>query len=379
MNVTLDHSLGAGGTTEAVTLLSRHMAGLGMGVTIVCACAAPAEAPTSVQLHNVKPALLTKSWGWSKQLSITFQQLSSNHPDTVVHVHGVWGAPQWVAARHAHARGIPFVLSDHGMLAPWFWNYKGTGQLIKKTLYWRGMARPAFRHASAVHAVTTRERDWLARLLPTGRFEVIPNAVDLTQINSSSTDESTAQPHNMEPFFLFVGRLDLQKGVDLLISAFARARLASGFRLVVAGPSRSDRYREQLLRLARTSTRNRHIVFTGPVHGLEKWHLYRRAWAVIVPSRFESLGLVNLEAAACNTPTITTHETGLESWADNGGLLIRPNADDLRVALERAANWSDRERRERGMSMRRLVEEQYSWASIRAKWYALYESLVSAG
>src|SRR5712692_4485377 len=223
----------------------------------------------------------------------------------------------------------------------------------------------------------TRAR--LAGKIATDRFEVIPNAVDLTQINSSSTDESTAQPHNMEPFFLFVGRLDPQKGVDLLISAFARTRLASGFRLVVAGPSRSDRYREQLLRLARTSTRNRHIVFTGPVHGLEKWHLYRRAWAVIVPSRFESLGLVNLEAAACNTPTITTHETGLESWADNGGLLIRPNADDLRVALERDANWSDRERRERGMSRRRLVEEQYSWASIRAKWYALYESLVSAG
>jgi glycosyltransferase involved in cell wall biosynthesis len=332
-----------------------------------------------VQLLNVKPTTLTASWGWSKQLSVTFQQLFRNQPGTVMHVHGVWGAPQWVAARHARARGIPFVVSDHGMLAPWFWNYKGTGQLIKKTLYWRGMARPAFRHASAIHAVTTRERDWLARLLPYSRFEVIPNAVDVSQIDSSSKDESTANPHNIEPFFLFVGRLDPQKGVDLLISAFAHARLPSGFRLVVAGPSPSKRYREELLKLASTRIRNQQIVFAGPVYGLEKWRLYRSAWAVIVPSRFESLGLVNLEAAACNTPTITTRETGLESWADNGGLLIRAHADDLRVALERVASWGDSERRERGASMRRLVEEQYSWTKVREKWYALYDSLLSAG
>ena len=59
--------------------------------------------------------------------------------------------------------------------------------------------------------------------------------------------------------------------------------------------------------------------FLGPVYGAEKWALIQRAWAMIVPSYSEVVGMVNLEAALCSVPSITTYETGLTDWNEGGG------------------------------------------------------------
>ncbi len=50
---------------------------------------------------------------------------------------------------------------------------------LRKLIYWRTLAYPAFRHIPLIHAVTPRERDELATWLPGQCIQVIPNAIDL--------------------------------------------------------------------------------------------------------------------------------------------------------------------------------------------------------
>jgi len=118
------------------------------------------------------------------------------------------------------------------------------------------------------------------------------------------------------------------------------------------------------------------VEFLGVVRGIEKWRLYRRAWALCTPSHSEVIGMVNLEAAACGTPVIASVKSGIiPEWGEEGGLLIQPHVDSILDGLRRAAAWSPAERDERGAAMRRVVERHYSWDVIKPRWLELYRSL----
>ena len=76
----------------------------------------------------------------------------------ILHLHGVWMGFQWVAARVALAQKVPVLLSPHGMLNRWHLRHLGFKEL-RKLIYWRTVAYPAFRHIPLIHAVTLREAD----------------------------------------------------------------------------------------------------------------------------------------------------------------------------------------------------------------------------
>lgn len=326
----------------------------------------------------VPPSRFCQRWGWSHNLRRTIEGLldgKSGHK--IVHLHGVWMASQWVGARAAGRRRLPFVLTTYGMLHPWLWNYKGLLQLAKKRLYWHLMASPSLREAAVVHAITQRERDVLSRYLPRCRIEVIPLAVDLAEIDEARNAVTPAAGPTAERLLLFIGRLDPQKGIDVLINAFNTAGLASDWRLVIAGPERVRGYRQMLEAQVERSGLGDRVVFVGSVTGAQKWHLYGRAWVTLVPSRFEEIAAVNLEAAASETPTITTFATGLTDWTEGGGLLVRGSVSDLSQALATAARWSERERLDRGRASRRLIERKYSWSVVGPQWQELYGSLLA--
>jgi glycosyltransferase involved in cell wall biosynthesis len=119
------------------------------------------------------------------------------------------------------------------------------------------------------------------------------------------------------------------------------------------------------------------VEFIGPIFGEAKWKWIKRAWVVAVPSNTEVVGIVNLEAAACGTPTITTFETGLTRWGESGGMLIHPNVHELAVSLRQVSAWTDSERISRGKVSRRFIEQFFSWDVVLPQWLELYESVLS--
>lgn len=308
-------------------------------------------------------------WRWGENMPARMRTSIAAFDPSVVHLHGIWMAPQVVGARAAAAAGRPTVLTNHGMLEPWALAQPGRLGALKKRAYLSTVARWGLRDLSVLHAITPLERDQLASLFPRHRIEVIPNSVDLDALRAGP--RPTDLP---DDYILFVGRLHPKKGVDLLIDAFLAARLPSRVELLIAGPPDDAGYAAAMRQKADRS--GRRVTFLGPVwDDAVKLAMMQHARLVAVPSHSEVVALVNLEAAAVSTPTLTTRETGLLDWEEGGGLLVERDAGAIAAMLEQACGWSDAERADRGAASHRHVTARYSTAATRPMWINLYRDL----
>ena len=289
---------------------------------------------------------------------------------SLVHIHGVWMHSQYAAAQAASACHVPAILTNHGLLERWALRQRA----LKKWLYIGLMRNSFFRKITVFHAITPLNRNALHGLFPGARIELIPNAIDLAPIDALLDGEAVVTAP--EPYILFVGRLASEKGIDLLIKAFETAHIPRDWKLLIVGPEETPRYSAYLRQLIAQSPRAGNIELRGPVwNPAEKYRLMRNAWLTAVPSHSEVISLVNLEASACSTPTITTSATGLVNWEQGGGLLIEASVPDLATALGHAARWSESERKDRGRASRKLVEQYYSTRVTGPRWLELYGSL----
>ncbi len=315
-------------------------------------------------------------WKWTKTLRFHLRQsralaevVKSFQPD-VIHVHGVFVPLHCAAVLCATRRNIPVVISVHGMLEPWLWKQRGPFYYWLKRFYWNVMMKPAVKLASYVHVITQQEADTLTKEFPRVPQILISNAIDLTEYSAQQITPDA------ERYILFLGRIHPKKGIDLLIAAFA-AMKSSGCRLLIAGSDHSVEYTNHLKKMVRERDLQDKVSFLGGVFGEEKFSLIARAWVVTVPSYSDVVALVNLEAAASFTPTITTNMTGLSDWSESGGLLIDPDVTQLTLALEQALSWTLEERLARGLQSRRFVAERYSWDVIGKRWLDTYKKISS--
>ncbi|PWU25434.1 MAG: glycosyl transferase family 1, partial [Candidatus Rokuibacteriota bacterium] len=135
-------------------------------------------------------------------------------------------------------------------------------------------------------------------------------------------------PAEERPYFLFVGRLERLKGVQLLIEQFKTYRDAD---LLIAG---EGRYGRELRRMAQELE---HVRFLGSVHPVRLRKLYAGAIALLVPSLwYEVFGIVVLEAFAQGTPAVVSDQGALPEIVEQseGGLVYR-SPGDLLEALRR--------------------------------------------
>ncbi len=373
LHVTDDMAALSGGVPSVVRQLATRWAQSGQRSTVLYANGDASDLQPGVRVVKRRPAGWARVWGHSPGLRDAASALMADvgRDGGVVHIHGLWTAMPTLTARSAQRLALPSVFTAHGMLVPWLWTQQGLLVRSKKLLFWHLLAAPGLRRCRVVHAITPMERDELAMLLPGSNIVVIPNAIDIDPVA-----EATA---GREPVILFLGRIEPKKGVDILIHAFAKAGLPSHWRLHIVGPSWSDNYLAELKAIVNQVGLESRIRFLGPVFGQDKQALLDSAWVLAAPSHSEVVGLVNLEAAARQLPSITTRQTGLFDWEEGGGLLVEPTVDDVTAGLRQAAAWSDAERQQRGVASHALVARRYSWVSVMPMWRDLYTSIGQLG
>ena len=396
LQVTEDHSIHNTGITSALDALMRQIAHMPNAIqqSLISTGDEIIPLPEGVSAISLHPSNLGRPWHYAPGAHRSLHQAVKQAD--LVHLHGIWMWVQWAAAKAARQQGKPFVLSIHGMLEPWIWQRQRWLHQMKKNLYWRLMAYPVFRYAGLIHAIHPIEAETLKKYFSNNdhrfdesKIEVIPHSLDLETIDLIQTEIGVHFPngnpdllHNTssfsnDPYILFLGRLHPVKGIDLLIQAFALLE-APWVKLKIAGftQEREAAYAAHLHQLVTDAGLGERVEFLGAVQGRQKWELLRNAWVFCLPSYSEVIGLVNLEAAACRTPVITTFATGIGlNWAENGGVLVEPETTAIAQALTHALHWSIQERIERGSSLRRLIETTYSWNATADRWMKLYERL----
>ena len=137
---------------------------------------------------------------------------------------------------------------------------------------------------------------------------------------------------------MFIGRLDAwQKGLDLLIEAFAQAGLREAG-LVLVGPDYRGSRRE-LERLANRLGISSQLVFIGPAFGEDRANLFAAADVFVHPSRWEGLSLSVLAAAAAGKPCLITRDADPfgELERAQAAIFVETNVSSIAEGLRRAA------------------------------------------
>lgn len=214
------------------------------------------------------------------------------------------------------------------------------------------------------------QKDTLVDLgVPESILRVLPNGVD---INLYSPGFSGWKNHvGADRIFTFMGRLDAEKRVELLIKAFLACNPPPEVKLVIAGTGTERRHLQR-------SFKDRRVVFLGHVADeVDRIAILRASDAFFLPSAVEGLSLAMLEAMACGVPTVATDVGNHADALRGAGIVLDPTYTDIelvtiiRLLLDMPVLLDPL-----GKAARQRVEERYSLDRNLDALIDLYQELV---
>ncbi len=254
--------------------------------------------------------------------------------------------------------------------------------------------RQVIRAADRIIAATAAEQSQLEFLYktPTSKVTIIPPGVDTEHFYRIPADESKAVIGICANcrMFLFVGRIEPLKGVDTLIRAIAilkekglMTQLPYSLSIIGGEPDLSplemNAEMARLKLLCHNLSLDDMVVFLGKRSQDSLAYYYSAAEAVIMPSHYESFGMVALEAMACGTPVVASQVGGLAFLVQEGvtGYVI-PDGDPeiladrlARLIIEPALS------QKLGLQAEECAQE-YAWPKITARIFELYKTVLES-
>lgn len=281
-------------------------------------------------------------------------------PD-LIHAHSVlWGG---VAAMGiAQHWDIPYIVTEHassfarGLIQSW------QEPIIRRVI----------KNANYVLSVSKGLADLLIPYADGKKIEVVPNVVD-TDFFKLPTIQRKASPFRL----LTVAMLTPKKGIDVLLKAFARAFKRTDEVILEIGGDGEQR--TELQSLARSLNIENQVKFLGLLSREQVREAMWRANVFVLPSYFETFGVVLVEAMATGLFVIATNCGGPEEFIkpDNGSLLEPGDVGELSKALK---NVYDRrfELGKKEKEIRKYIVDNYSNRVIAEKLLKYYSRVLSA-
>lgn len=270
----------------------------------------------------------------------------------IVIIHGLWlyhgyavlKAIKKYKKNNGDAKVPKIFVMPHGMLDPWFQNAKGRKlKAIRNWLYWRYVEQYIVNEADGV-LFTCEEELKLAKNTfvpyhPKNELNIGYGIVSPPFLNDKMRNDfwQFCPDVKDEPFLLFLSRINVKKGIDILINSYLFLK-KSGLqlpKLVIAGPGRDTLYGQQMMQLASVDN---DIFFTGMLSGDAKWGAFYACEAFILPSHQENFGISVVEALACSKPVLISNQVNIwrEIAKSNAGYVSN---DSLTGVLDMLKFW----------------------------------------
>lgn len=304
-----------------------------------------------------------QGWGYTPDIERWIVQEGQRFDAAVIH--GIWHWSAIGGYRGLKREGIPYVVFAHGMLDPWFRKTKPVKHWIKQMYWWLFLGR-ILRDAHCV-LFTTEEEMRLAQ----GAFLGFPfrsrtvayGAPDMPdQPEAQRAAFRTALPDlGDKPYLLYLSRIHVKKGCDMLVEAFAaEARKWPELQLVVAGPD-PEKIGESLRARAEELAIADRIHWPGMLKGDAKYGAFRGAEAFVLPSHQENFGIVVAEAMAAALPVLTTYK--VNTWREvvdgEAGFAEPDTTDGIRKLLVDWLALSEGSRAEMKLAARSTYEKHF--------------------
>jgi starch synthase len=275
---------------------------------------------------------------------------------------------------------IPHVMTMHSLeaLRPWKAEQLGGGYTVSS---W--CERVAAASAAAVVAVSDGMRaDIMAAYpeIPAERIRVIRNGIDTTEYRPDpNTDVLERYGIDLaRPYVIFVGRITRQKGVPVLLRA-ASGLIPEAQLVLLAGAADTQEQLAEVTELVDGLRATRSGVFWIPemLPKHDVIQLLTHATVFAIPSVYEPLGIVNLEAMACGTAVVGSRTGGIPEVVADGetGLLVPAGEPEpLAAALNTLLSDPDRAAA-MGQAGRKRAVSEFGWPAIAAQTADLYAEL----
>ena len=233
-------------------------------------------------------------------------------------VHSHYWLSAWVGRELSQAINVPHVVTFHTLSLIKMQSRAGEIEQTERPV----VEAEVMATADRIIAFSPHERDAMARLYGADarKVSLVPCGVDLEVFRP--LDHKSVRSRlglNGEKILLYVGRVEPIKGLDLLVETAAQMDFSEGVRMMVVGADvNGDREMDRVKQLAKERDLEDKIDFVGQVDHDDLPLYYNAADVCVVPSYYESFGLVALESMACGTPVVATRVGGLSTIIHHG-------------------------------------------------------------
>ncbi|WP_164704351.1 glycogen synthase [Blastococcus litoris] len=342
--------------------------------------------PRADATAHAVPAGLREANGALQAVGVDVEIAAALGGADLVHSHTWYANGAGMLAALVH--GIPHVVTAHSLepRRPWKADQLGGGYRLSS---W--VERTAYLAADAVIAVSNGMRldvlDAYPDLDP-ARVHVVGNGVDADAYRPVH-DPDVVRGLGVDPdrpYALFVGRITRQKGVMHLLAAAEQLPPEAGLVLCAGAPDTPAERQQVADAVAELQSRRSGVVWIEAMLPREQLvPLITGATVFVVPSVYEPLGIVNLEAAACGTAVVASAVGGIPEVVDDGrtGLLVPYDPDDV-VAFEQglaariAELLADPDRAAAmGAAGRERVLAEFGWPAIAQQTVEVYSAVLA--
>lgn len=375
-------SLKGGGPSRSVPMLVKGLSEVGVDITLMT------FRSDDMNTHALDgtPAKL-KIWE-NRTSAKEIEDFILSEKFDLIQLQSMWAKSYHQVALIARKYNIPYIITPRGMLEPWSLSQKKWKKKLALMLY----QKKDLQKAACIFTTAEMEAQHVRELGVNAPMSVIPNGIETDGYACRTSLKGVKKQ------ILFLSRVHVKKGIEILIDAFGKLRAEGGefneWSVVIVGNGEDD-YIESLKRKVDELELEDCIKILPPVFGEAKTKLYQESSLFCLPSYSENFGMVIAEALSCGVPAITTNGTPWQllngDYATMGasldmlgedkrtGWCIDLSVKNLERTLREAMAMSPAALYEMGQRGSKMINENFNYRSVALKTKCLYEWIVNGG
>lgn len=375
-------SLKGGGPSRSVPMLVKGLSEVGVNITLMT------FRSDDMNTHALDgtPAKI-KIWK-DRTSAKEIEDFILSEKFDLIQLQSMWAKSYHQVALIARKHNIPYIITPRGMLEPWSLSQKKWKKKLALMLY----QKKDLQKAACIFTTAEMEAQHVRELGVNAPMSVIPNGIETDGYACRTSLKGVKKQ------ILFLSRVHVKKGIEILIDAFGKLRAEGGefneWSVVIVGNGEED-YIENLKHKVNELGLENCIKILPPVFGVDKTKLYQESSLFCLPSYSENFGMVIAEAMSCGVPAITTNGTpwqllngdcctmgaSLDMLGDDKrtGWCIDLSVENLERTLREAMAMPTASLFEMGQRGSKMIHENFKYRSVARKTKGLYEWILNGG
>lgn len=365
----------SGGPSQAVIAICDALSKIGIEIQLVTT-QDPLERYQLVDFESIQSkAIFFQRWKKERfafSASLSKWLLSNIDEYDILHIHSYLNYPTCAAAAFSRRSKKPYIIRPAGTLNPWS-IHQGA---FLKNLWISLIGNLDLKNASALHATSIKEAEYLSMFTSKERIHVIPLGIDIPKLEPSSARASGDKLQ-----ILFLSRLHPKKNIPTLLAAIKKLvtrQVPIVLRIAGLPNPGQESYGDHLQKLVKKMGLEETVSFIGFVDGIEKTLEFKKAHLFVLPSYNENFGIAVVEAMAHRLPVIISKQIALaeDIHSAQAGLVVECNdTDGLADSIEKLVN--NENLRLYMSSQARCLASKFSWLSTANALLELYQKVLN--